>query len=61
MLDCFVHIPWTVQQALDLKKRKKKKEANLENADAKSKQTLSSFHNIDLELLRKIPIFILFV
>ena len=43
------------------KKKKKKKAANLENADAKSKQTLSSFHNIDLELLRKIPIFILFV
>ena len=42
-------------------KKKKKEEANLENADAKSKQTLSLFHNIDLELLRKIPIFILFV
>ena len=48
MLDCTVHVPWTVQQALDLKK-KKAKNTDLENTDAKSKQSLNIKINFYLQ------------
>ena len=47
MPDCTVLVPWTVQQALDYKK-KEAKNADLENADTKFKQILSFLKNLSI-------------